>query len=71
MRMNAYFYSFTPTGVEGIDKILSAVAQAGKAFHHTNQWSESCEWLGEKSYVDLIQDAANELAAILKQKGVE
>ena len=68
MRMNAYYYSFESTGIEGVDKILSAVARAGKAFHHTDQWSDNQEWLGGKSYIDLIQDAANELAASIKQE---
>lgn len=48
-RMDAYYYSFERTGVPMIDAILSAVAQAGKSFHHTEVWADdqykspSCE----------------------------
>lgn len=69
--MDAYYYGFTPTGVEAIDKILSAVACAGKAFHHTESWNENAEtWdphTGETP-VDWIQNAANEAAAALTKK---
>ena len=68
MRMDAYYYSFTPTGVPEIDKILSAVACAGKAFHHTDCWTDEA-YGGEppephsgKTPVDWIQNAANEAA---------
>jgi hypothetical protein len=27
VRMNSYYFSFEPTGVEAVDKILSAVAK--------------------------------------------
>ena len=40
MKMQAYYYSFTPTGVEAIDRLLSAVAWAGKAYHHTDGWTD-------------------------------
>lgn len=40
MRMDAYYYRFTPTGAESIDRILSAVACAGKAYHSTSQWND-------------------------------
>jgi hypothetical protein len=54
--MNAYFYSFQPTGVLEIDTILSAVATAGKAFHHTEEWNEP---MGNgETPVQTIQDAA-------------
>lgn len=42
LRMSAYYYSFDSTGQREIDLILSAVACAGKAFHHTEGWSEEC-----------------------------
>ena len=45
-RMNAYYYSFTPTGVALIDSILSAVAVAGKGSHHTNTWGETDDYYG-------------------------
>lgn len=69
MRMNAYYYSFTPTGVEAIDRILSAVACAGKAYHHTEGWSESAnppEYLRGEDPIEWIQNAANDAAAALK-----
>ena len=47
LRMDAYYYQFDPTGVPEIDLILCAVATAGKAYHHTDQWSEECAPLGE------------------------
>lgn len=40
LRMNAYYYSFSKTGCYGVDRILSAVACAGKAFHNTDCWTE-------------------------------
>lgn len=61
MRMNAYYYGFMPTGCEPIDKILSAVATAGKAFHHTEDWNETMSYYG-KSPVQLIQEAAENAA---------
>ena len=42
MRMEAYYYGFEKTGVPEIDKILSAVACAGKAYHHTESWCDDC-----------------------------
>lgn len=67
MRMSAYYYTFTPTGVEEIDQILSAVACAGKMFHHTRDWCEQEEFdygpfLRGSSPVEWIQNAANDAA---------
>lgn len=39
LRMDAYYYGFDKTGVREIDLILSAVACAGKAHHHTEGWN--------------------------------
>ena len=67
-RMNAYYYSFDPTGQPAIDAILSAVAHAGKGYHHTESWHDDGEWSrwGEgRSVVDVIQAAANEAALAL------
>lgn len=61
LRMDAYCYAFTPTGVEAVDRILSAVACAGKSFHSTEDWSD--ESAGRPTPVEKIQDAANEAAA--------
>jgi hypothetical protein len=66
--MEAYYYSFAPTGVEAIDRILSAVANAGKAFHHTDRWTEDCgarDGLRGESPVEWIQNAANDAAKAL------
>jgi hypothetical protein len=58
--LNAYYFSFEPTGVEAIDAILAAVAQAGEAYHHTESWSEpGSDGLSE---VDRIQAAADAAA---------
>lgn len=40
MRLNAYYYGFDATGVREIDVVLSAVACAGKAYHHTESWTD-------------------------------
>lgn len=64
LRMNAYYYGFTPTGVREIDEILSAVACAGKAYHHTDNWADSDK--DEPSWADLIQEAADRAAAKIK-----
>ena len=70
-RMNAYYYSFTPTGVALIDSILSAVAVAGKGSHHTDTWGEPGDYLGYydrlgftdvSSAEDLIQRTADRAA---------
>lgn len=66
LRMSAYYYSFEPTGAPSIDRVLSAVACAGKAFHSTDEWSSACEaYMSEtkgNSCVEWIQNAANEAA---------
>ena len=65
LRMDAYYYEFDPTGVETIDRILCAVASAGKAYHHTNNWTDehgprdNCEG---NTPVEWIQNAANNAA---------
>lgn len=59
MRLDAYYYSFEATGVIEIDRILSAVATAGKHHHHTEDWGEEEE--------QAIQDAANDAAKALTE----
>lgn len=73
MRMDAYYYGFDPTGVPEIDRILSAVACAGKAYHHTEDWDEeisSPERYGEHIQGNTpskwIQNAANDAAYSFK-----
>lgn len=61
IRMNAYYYAFEPTGVSAIDRILSAVAAAGTAYHHTEDWC----YPGENGFsqVDYIQQSAVDAVA--------
>ena len=66
LRMRAYYYGFTPTGVRDIDLILHAVACAGMAFHNTEQWTDDidCYYNDCKGSTpqEWIQNAANEAA---------
>lgn len=65
LRMNAYYFGFNPTGVREIDEILSAVACAGKAYHHTESWNDSDD--DDPSWAEVIQEAANRAAAKWQQ----
>jgi hypothetical protein len=70
-RFNGYYIGFDPTGEEPIDVILSAVARAGKAYHHTESWGEPTppyepEFRGE-SPVDWIQNAATDAAGMMRR----
>jgi hypothetical protein len=69
LRMDAYYYAFRPTGIPEIDLILSAVACAGKAYHHTECWQDECEWEPHEgtSPVAWIQNAADKAAKALEQ----
>lgn len=49
--MDAYYYGFAATGETLIDNILCSVASAGKAYHHTEDWSGG-------GHTDKIQAAA-------------
>lgn len=70
--MDAYYFSFSETGEIPIDVILSAVARAGKAYHHTESWSsEDCDPYEPgihrgASCVEWIQNAAADAAAEFK-----
>ena len=73
MRMHAYYFGFSPTGVQEIDAILSAVACAGKAFHHTECWTDEVDsyepdHFGGTTPAEWIQDAANRAARKLTQR---
>jgi hypothetical protein len=59
LRMDAYYYSFSLTGVLPVDWILSAVATAGKHYHHTESWSDDDDGPSE---ADVIQSAAQSAA---------
>ena len=62
-RMDAYYFGFDPTGVPEVDAILSAVACAGKGYHHTDEWGGGESRFGDdRPYGDVIQAAANEAA---------
>lgn len=67
MRMDAYYYAFERTGNEAIDKVLSAIATAGKAYHNTADWNDECdyvpEYLAGKTPIEWIQNAAKDAAA--------
>jgi hypothetical protein len=70
MRMDAYYYGFEPTGEECIDRVLSAVACAGKAYHNTSEWAEESEHLSPyepfqrgATCQDWIQNAAIDATA--------
>lgn len=70
LRMDAYYYGFARTGCGAIDRILSAVAWAGKAYHHTEDWNDYAEPPdGHEGFTpaDWIQSAADAAAAVLKR----
>ena len=58
LNLCAYWYSFTFTECDPVDRILHAVARAGKGHHSTEYWADTGNE-GEPSYIDRIQDAAN------------
>ena len=64
-RMSAYYYDFDATGSETIDKILGAVACAGKAYQDTENWEDVTspydDHAGETP-IEWIQNAAFEAA---------
>lgn len=69
-RMDAYYYSFDSTGCDPVDKILSAVACAGKAYHHTDDWYEHASPQDDHTGgtpIDWIQNAAVEAAAEIER----
>lgn len=70
LRMDGYYIGFGKTGVKLIDRILSAVACAGKAFHHTECWTDETPAYEEvfrgKSPNDWIQCAANDAADLIR-----
>ncbi|WAG76990.1 hypothetical protein LMK08_16575 [Metapseudomonas furukawaii] len=55
--LDAYYYSFDPTGCDLVDAVLEQVARAGKAFHCTSDWNED-DFDGQ-SPVAKTQAAAN------------
>jgi hypothetical protein len=80
VRLNAYYFGFDSTGNEDIDRILSAVACAGKAYHLTKDWTNPTTEPYEPSHrggtcAEWIQnaavDAATKLAAIHREGVIE
>ena len=80
VRLNAYFYGFAPTENDSVDAILSAVAWAGKGWHHTESWADDSDWnpapnqLEGRCAVAWIQNAAQKAAdhiTALEQRNAE
>lgn len=61
LRMNGYYIHFDLTGVVEVDRVLSAVACAGKGYHNTDGWTEG-------GYTDLIQKWADRAAAAFRER---
>lgn len=67
-KLSAYYYGFSPVGVSEVDLVLAAVAAAGKGYHHTEDWGDPIRGEdGAPSYIDLIQEAANQAAARIRE----
>lgn len=75
LRMDAYYFGFEPTGVREIDELLSTIACAGKAYHHTDCWTEGTPSYGDHcagdSPVLWIQNAAIRAATALDRARAE
>ena len=69
LKLQAYYYGFSETGVRSIDLVLRAVSAAGKLFHHTDQWTSEIDYPVENvrgpAPVDWIQNAADDAATAL------
>jgi hypothetical protein len=69
-RMDGYYIGFESTGDSYIDKILGAVACAGKAAHHTDGWNDDTRPYDDHTGRDpneWIQNAANEAAEYYRE----
>ena len=69
-RMDGYYIGFESTGNVHIDKILGAVACAGKAYHHTDCWGDETRPYDDHTGRDpneWIQNAANEAAREIRK----
>lgn len=65
--MSGYCF-FKNTGVKEIDDILDVIHNAGNAYHSTEYWGDESDYRDDgKSYIDLIQDAANDAAERIKR----
>lgn len=66
---NAYYYHFEATGVDEVDSVLREVAFAGKAYHNTEDWNRSSEYVMDgETCQQRIQDAANKAAESVRSK---
>lgn len=61
--LDAYYYSFEPTGCDLVDAVLEQVARAGKAFHSTDDWNEKDH--DGRSPVEKMQAAADASASAI------
>ena len=62
-RMDAYYYGFYGTTSKHVNKILGAVACAGKAYHHTDCWYDETQAYDDHTGncpTEWIQNAATE-----------
>lgn len=62
--LDAYYYSFEPTGCDEVDAILEQVAQAGAGYHSTADWKD--KYADGSSPVSNMQRASEESAAQIK-----
>lgn len=67
MRLKAYYYGFDFTGCDPVDRILEAVARAGKSAHHTDDWNTP-DGADGLSPADRIQQAAQAAAEAFNAK---
>ncbi len=68
MKLDSYYFSFESSGDSKIDLILSAVANAGKYYHSTENWGDEALYKSDddlkgRTPIDWIQNAANDAAA--------
>lgn len=70
-----YYLHFDTTGVPEVDRILSAIGLAAKAFHHTEGWNDDLDWAygpiskGE-ACADFIQRVAADAANLIRARGL-
>lgn len=60
--MSGYLH-FECTENDKIDAIVRILNRAGDAFHHTESWHDEMDYMGGKTYHELIQEALNNAAA--------
>lgn len=61
--LDAYWYSFKPTGDDTVDAVLEAVAFAWKMYHQTEYWGDPHPDFNDPSLAEHIQEVANKAAA--------